>query len=195
MRILQHLRGEVPIFGVNTGRVGILAHASPQEYKSALKKAIESFEIEKFPRISCVAEGEELLALNEIAFFGRDVLECIRVKLSIDEKVLDYIRCKGIIIATSVGSTAYSLSVGGPVVEPGVEAIIINVLMPLRSIWRPVLIRMDRRIGLEGEAWVIADEQKKAYTNIAEVRKSRNPAVFFKKERIPDVLLRIRTVS
>lgn len=194
LRILQHLRSEVPIFGINTGRVGIFTHTSSENFKSALKRAIESFEVEKFHRLSCIAGDEELLALNEIAIFGRNATEIIEAKISIDGKFLDVLRCKAVIIATPVGSTAYSLSAGGPVVDPYTEVMILTALIPLRA-WRPIVLKMDRRIRVEAEGVVIADGQKRVCAEVAEIKKSEYPAVFFKKERIPEVFMKIRTVS
>jgi len=194
LRTLQYIRSEIPIFGVNTGRVGILTHSSPQNFKRMLKSAIENFEVEKFHRLSCIAGDEELLALNEITFFTTNISEVVDLKINIDEKILDVLRCKALIIATSIGSTAYSLSAGGPVVDPYAEVMILTALLPAK-IWRPIVLKMDHRIRVEGEGIVTADGQKKVYTEVAEVKKSKYPATFFKKERVPEVFLKIKAIS
>ncbi len=195
LRILQHLRRSPPIFGINTGRVGLLTHATPVNFRKILADALRNFEVEEFPRLSCRVGEEELLALNEIALFATEVARMIEAEIKIDGKTFDILRCDGIIVATQIGSTGYALSTGGPVVEPRVEAMIVTAVAPFRIGWRPIVLSMERRVEVLAEGVAIADGQKRVRVERIEVVKSKYPAVFFKKERLSELLDKIKGIS
>ncbi len=195
LRILQYLRDEVPIFGINTGRVGILTHAKKEDFKEKLKKALETFEVEKFPRIECLAGDEELIALNEIVFASREVAKMIEAEIFVDGYHIDTLRCDSVIVASQIGSTGYSFSVGGPIVEPYLQAMVISAVAPFRIGWRPLVLKMDRKVKIVAEGLAIADGQKRVFAEEIEVFKSKYPATFFKKERIFEIVKKVREIS
>ncbi|MET1124052.1 MAG: NAD(+)/NADH kinase [Archaeoglobaceae archaeon] len=194
LKILQFLRREVPIFGINTGKVGILTHATPEDFEEKLRKAIESFEVEKFPRLSCHAGGVELLALNEVAFFAREVARMLDVEVLVNDCSVARLRCDGVLVSTPIGSTGYSLSAGGPIVDPYCEVVVIAAVAPFTLSWRHMVVGMDRVIKLRGEGLAIADGQRRVECSEVVIKKSRHPAVFFKKERLAETLERVRTL-
>ncbi|MEM0350938.1 MAG: NAD(+)/NADH kinase, partial [Archaeoglobaceae archaeon] len=67
LSILQEVKKCPPIFGINTGKVGILTHSRPENFEVELRKAIKKFETEEFTRLSCSCDAGEFLALNEVA--------------------------------------------------------------------------------------------------------------------------------
>ena len=184
LRILQKLKRCPPLFGINTGRVGLLTHASPENFEVELKKAVEKFEVERFPRVSCSAMPD-VLALNEIAVLSRKPAKMIDVALRVDGVEVDRIRCDGFIVATQIGSTGYAFSAGGPVVEPYLECFVLIPIAPFRFGWKPYVVSMERKIEVTAEkAVVVADGQKSVdFDGEITIEKSEFPAVFFKNEK------------
>lgn len=185
LRVLQYLRKkEVPIFGINVGRLGILTHSSPENFESELKKAILNFEVERFPRLSCETEEGELLALNEIAVFSGEIAKMMYGEVYVDGELVEALRCDGLIVATPIGSTAYSLSVGGPVVDPYAEVIVLSAVAPFKISWRPMIFKMDRKIEIKVKGLAIADGQKRVEIDGVVIKKAKYGAIFFKKNRM-----------
>lgn len=198
LRVLQKIKYCPPIFGINTGRIGLLAHSTPENFEFKLKKAVRDFEIETFPRLMCSVKSEELLALNEFAILSRQPGKMMDVKIYLDGVEVDRLRCDGVIVATQIGSTGYAFSAGGPVVDPYLDSITIVPIAPFRFGWKPFVVSMDRKIeiGVE-EAILIADGQNNVdVTGSVEICKSKHPAVFFKKElRISELFRKVKSIK
>lgn len=184
LSILRELRKCPPIFGINIGRVGYLTHANSSDFEERLKKALEKFETESFDRLKCSCEGKECLALNEVAFFGRERGKLTEIAIRIDSEEVEKLRCDGIIAATQIGSTAYAFSAGGPVVEPYHASMILVPLAPFRFGWKPVVVRIDRVVEFESKepGIVIADGKTQFESSKVTITKSEFPAVFFRRE-------------
>ena len=197
LRILQKLRHCPPIFGINMGRVGLLTHSNPENFQERLKKAVEEFEIEIFPRLKCNVDGREILALNEIAVVSKQPAKLIHVEIRVDDILADRIRCDGIIISTQIGSTGYAFSAGGPVVDPYLDCITIVPLAPFRYGWKPFIVNIERKIEVEADnPLVIADGQTSAEPkDTVRVEKSEFPAVFFKNdERFRELFIKVKNI-
>lgn len=138
---------ETPVFGINLGRLGFLAQAKPAEIKTAVKKLINGeYTVQK--RMMLEASGEKATALNDIVIKGDSFSRTSRLYLSINGKpVCDYL-ADGIIIATPTGSTAYTLSAGGPVIYPGMEAIVIVPICPHTLTARPLVVPSNEKIEI-----------------------------------------------
>ncbi len=197
LSILQAVKKCPPIFGINTGRIGLLTHSTPENFREKLREAIETFETEEFPRICCLAAGKELLALNEVVLMSERQAKLLTVTVKIDGVVADRIRCDGMIVATQIGSTGYAFSAGGPVIEPYLNSFIVIPLAPFRFGWKPIVVRSDRKIELESTGGVvIADGQSSVKASKAIITKSKYPAVFFKREDRLSVLFdRIKRIE
>lgn len=114
----------IPVFGVNLGRLGFLAQSSPCEIQKSIQKIIHN-EIKIEDRLMLSAMPGRLSALNDIVIKNENFSRTARIEVSINgNKVCDYIS-DGIIIATPTGSTAYNISVGGPILTPSLNAFII----------------------------------------------------------------------
>ena len=194
LRILQKIKSCPPIFGINTGRVGLLTHSTPENFEEILKKAVESFEVEKFPRLTC----RDILALNEFAILSKRPGKMMDVEIELDGVEVDRLRCDGIIVATQIGSTGYAFSAGGPVVDPYLDCIIIVPIAPFRYGWKPFVVDINREIEISAEnAVLIADGQSSVdVTGSVRIYKSEHPAVFFKKElRISELFRKVRSIE
>ncbi len=147
----------IPILGINTGRLGFLADISPEEIEETLKDIYEgNYKIEDRNVLKVSSEGKELneypYALNEIAILKRDSSSMITIHTEINDAYLATYEADGLLISTPTGSTAYSLSVGGPIIVPQLDTVAITPVAPHSLNMRPIVIRDDWKITLDVES-------------------------------------------
>ena len=147
----------IPILGINTGRLGFLADISPMEIEATFDEIFNnkySIEERSVLKLTCQDGGKtkEAFALNEIAVLKRDSSSMISIKTVINEQLLTTYQADGLIVATPTGSTAYSLSVGGPIVVPQSNTISITPVAPHSLNIRPLVICDDWPIKLHVES-------------------------------------------
>jgi len=135
----------IPIAGVNTGRMGFLANISADEIGNSIDMLCKSdYELieRSLLQISHPAgifEGDNSSALNEITIQKAD-LSMITISVYVDETHLNTYWADGLIVSTATGSTAYNLSVGGPILSPDDESIIISPIAPHNLTIRPIVL-------------------------------------------------------
>ncbi len=136
---------EVPILGINLGRLGFLSQAKSSQADKAIEYILNgSFKIED--RIMLSALDGKLNALNDIVIKGDSFSRTSRLYVHInDNLVCDYL-ADGIIISTPTGSTAYTLSAGGPILSPVLDAVVIVPICPHTMNARPIVIPSDEII-------------------------------------------------
>jgi len=149
----------IPIAGVNTGRMGFLANISSDEIGKSIEMlckgeydVVERCLLElKEP--SDIFEKNTSFALNEIAIQKAD-LSMITISVFVDEIYLNTYWADGLIVSTATGSTAYNLSVGGPILSPGDESIIISPIAPHNLTIRPIVLSGEGtiRMVIEGRS-------------------------------------------
>lgn len=118
-----------PLLGFNVGTVGFLTEADPYMLKSCIDKLLDGdFRIEErsLLNITCTGTGESFVALNDVVVTRGGYARLIRVESYINDELHDTITADGIIVATPTGSTGYSLSAGGPVIEPSMNCMVIT---------------------------------------------------------------------
>src|SRR5574344_1644635 len=147
----------IPILGINTGRLGFLADISPNEIQDTIKDIFSNnYRIEERSVLDLVSQDQSLkgypFGLNEIAVLKRDSSSMITIHTSINDAYLATYQADGLIIATPTGSTAYSLSVGGPIIVPHSNTIAITPVAPHSLNIRPIVIRDDWKITLDVES-------------------------------------------
>ena len=147
----------VPILGINTGRLGFLADISPEEMEETLDEIYNNhYKIEERSVLQLHCNNERLMqspyALNEIAVLKRDSSSMISIHTAINGAPLTTYQADGLIIATPTGSTAYSLSVGGPIIVPHSKTIAITPVAPHSLNMRPIVICDDWEITLDVES-------------------------------------------
>lgn len=147
----------IPILGVNMGRLGFLADIAPQEIASCLKALYaDDYAVEDRAVIRVVAEVEQLsegdCALNDVAILKRDTASMISIRASIDGEYLTTYQADGLIVSTPTGSTAYSLSNGGPIIVPGTGVLLMTAVAPHSLNIRPIVIPDTAEIALEVES-------------------------------------------
>lgn len=144
---------ETPILGVNIGRLGFLAEITTDELFQGMENILKgSYKIERrmVLKAEIVGKGRKLCALNDIVLNRGDFSRTIKVETYVDGEHLNAYIGDGLIIATPTGSTAYSLSAGGPIVAPTLEAIIINPICPHDLAARPIIVPADKVIKIVG---------------------------------------------
>ena len=130
---------DVPIMGINLGRLGFLSQAKPEQINDAVDSILNGFfKIEN--RIMLSALEGRMNALNDIVIKGDGFSRTSRLYVHINDNIVcDYL-ADGIIISTPTGSTAYTLSAGGPILVPTLDAIVIVPICPHTMNARPIVI-------------------------------------------------------
>ena len=147
----------IPIVGINTGRLGFLADISPEDIETAFAHiAIGDYRIEERKVLQTTCDNQTLkgypFALNEVSVLKRDSSSMISIHTSINEEYLTTYQADGLIIATPTGSTAYSLSVGGPIMVPQSGIMALTPVAPHSLNMRPIVIRDDCEVTLDIES-------------------------------------------
>ena len=147
----------IPIIGINTGRLGFLADISPEEIENTFTRIMQGdYKTEERKVLQIECEGQELkgypYALNEVAVLKRDSSSMISIHTTVNGEFLNTYQADGLIIATPTGSTAYSLSVGGPIMVPQSGIMALTPVAPHSLNVRPIVIRDDCEIMLDIES-------------------------------------------
>ena len=147
----------IPILGINTGRLGFLADISPEEMEDTFVELYDHrYRIEERSVLQLRCNDPHLMrepyALNEIAVLKRDSSSMITIRASVGGMPLATYQADGLIVATPTGSTAYSLSVGGPIIAPDSKTIALTPVAPHSLNIRPIVICDDREITLDVES-------------------------------------------
>jgi NAD+ kinase len=147
---------ETPILGVNLGRVGFLTTATRQSLDPSLDALVAGrYVIERRQALQAEIKdgsgnGRALqMAMNDIAVHKGGVARVVRVNVFIQGENVGPYSADGIIVATPTGSTAYSLSAGGPIVVPGVEAMVVTPIAAHTLAVRPLVVPSSYRIVIE----------------------------------------------
>ena len=145
------------ILGINTGRLGFLADVSPEEMEDTFNDIYSNnYRIEDRSVLQVSCKEQELkgypFGLNEIAVLKRDSSSMISIHTAINGAYLTTYQADGLVIATPTGSTAYSLSIGGPVIVPHSNTIAITPVAPHSRNGRPIGRNEDWEITLDVES-------------------------------------------
>jgi NAD+ kinase len=146
----------IPILGINTGRLGFLANVAKNEISGAIDAlAQKKFNIEKRALLSVIQPknlfGEVNYGLNELTILKKDSSAMVTIHTYINGDYLNSYFADGLIVATPTGSTAYSLSCGGPLVMPGSQNFIITPIAPHNLNVRPLVISDNNIVTLKVE--------------------------------------------
>ncbi len=148
---------QIPILGVNMGRLGFLADITPEELPVAIHQIytgdvhVEERSVLQLEYDKGQPEGYPF-ALNEVAVLKRDMSSMISIRVSINGEYLTTYQADGLIINTPTGSTGYALSVGGPIMQPGSHTLGIVPVAPHSLTVRPVMLTDDSVITLSVSA-------------------------------------------
>lgn len=158
-----------PVLGINLGSLGFLTEISQDRTYQSLEQVIRGqYRVEQRAIIRAEYGGQTHHALND--FDIRVPTRLVELTVSIDGELVSRYFADGLLVATPTGSTAYSLSAGGPVVDPDMDAYVITPVCPHTLSLRPMIVSMDKTIavnvqGKNEEAVMVADGQTVARLN------------------------------
>jgi NAD+ kinase len=143
-------RRGVPIVGINLGHVGFLASAGPDAGSHALERlSRRAFTIERRLALEArLGTAEPLVAVNDVVVHKGGIARVIRLAVHVDGEPVGPYSADGIIVATPTGSTAYSMSAGGPIVAPSVDALVMTAICPHTLAVRPLVLPSTARIAI-----------------------------------------------
>ena len=146
----------VPILGINTGRLGFLSNLAKDQIDQTLQRFnAGQYEFQKRSLLRVHTENDlfsdENFALNELTLQKKDTSSMIKVHAYLGDKFLNTYWADGLIVATPTGSTAYSLSCGGPIITPGCQVHILTPIAPHNLNVRPVVVPDHMPISLQVE--------------------------------------------
>ncbi len=151
---IRHLN--IPILGINTGRLGFLATVQKTQIKEAIEALYhKDFSLKKreLLKVSTNSNSDDFkglnFALNEVAINRKDSTSMIVINTFIDDEFLNSYWADGLIIATPTGSTGYSLSCGGPVITPSAKSLVVTPIAPHNLNVRPLVIPNSSKIRLQ----------------------------------------------
>lgn len=148
---------EIPMVGINTGRLGFLADITEDKAGNAIRMIHNGqYTLEKRSLLEIstdrIPKGVRPFALNDIAVLKHDVSSMISIHALVDGQPLTTYMADGLVVATPTGSTAYSLSVGGPVIAPGTDVMELTPVAPHSLTMRPLILQNSRIITLNIES-------------------------------------------
>lgn len=158
LRAASMVRGkQIPILGINIGRLGFLADVNAQEIERTIQALYEGdYTVDTRAVIQVETEGQPLqgydCALNDVAILKRDNASMITIHTTINGDYLTTYQADGLILSTPTGSTAYSLSNGGPIIVPGTHVFSLTAVAPHSLNVRPIVVSEDSEIKLTIES-------------------------------------------
>jgi NAD+ kinase len=168
---------EIPLLGINFGTMGFLTEISPDNWKEAIDRVLEGrYSIEKRSKIDVSINGKNVgKALNEVVLKTAVPVEMLSLEVKENDQEIETVMADGIIVSTPTGSTAYSMSVGGPIVDRRVKAFIITSISPFKLGARPVVVPDKSKIsikisGKKRGVVVIDGEFRKEVTSADEIQ-------------------------
>ncbi len=181
--------GEGDLLGINSGSLGFLAELMADEVERYLPKVLAGdYRVENRMRIRVTVDGRRLPdCLNEAVVHTANVSKIRAFEIRVDGQLVQRVRADGIIVATPTGSTSYSLSAGGPIVDPRMDAIIVSAIAPFAPYFRPLVFppKGRVRVGLTRpkECLLVLDGQREVPlkgTETLEFTASERPARFIR---------------
>jgi NAD+ kinase len=141
---------EKPIFAINSGGMGFLSEVESKYAIDGLKRLTEGdYNIEERAKLKITLDGKRLTdATNEVTVQTDRIAKILYLKLFVDDELIETMGADGVIIATPTGSTSYALSVGGPIMDPTVNAMIVAPLAPFKLSARPWIVPLGKNVRM-----------------------------------------------
>ncbi len=185
----------VPIFGINMGRVGFLSEAQPGEWQEKLTKVLEGeYWLERRLRMQAFLQRDDVIidsytALNDVVLGRGQQARVIRLHLLVDGDLVTTYVADALIVATPTGSTAYAMAAGGPLLPPQLQNFVIVPVASHLSLDRPLVLHEEAviavRVEMDHEANLTADGQQGAALESGDwikIQKHERPCLFARVE-------------
>lgn len=144
-------RTNAPILGVNAGALGFLTEITEECLKEGIRRLLAGdYFIEDRVKLATRVGNERLYdATNEAVVHTAHIAKIRHFRVYVDDQLAMDVRADGIIVATSTGSTCYAMSVGGPIIDPRLEAFVIAPMAPFKFATRPLVVPASSHVMLE----------------------------------------------
>lgn len=148
-------RLDVPVLGANLGNLGFLSTVDADRVEEMVKRLItDIYRVEERMMLQARAyqgghEAIRVMALNEVVLEREKVSRVVDIKVCVGDETVATYTADGFIVSTPTGSTAYSLSAGGPVVEPDVQAMVLTSVCAHSPLWRSIVVSPKKTVTLE----------------------------------------------
>lgn len=142
---------EKPIFAINSGGMGFLSEVESKYARDGLQRVIDGkYNVEERAKLKVTVDDKRLPdAANEVTVQTARIAKMIYLQLTVENELLETFGADGVIIATPTGSTSYALSAGGPILDPGVDGMVIAPLAPFKLAARPWVVPLGKKIGVK----------------------------------------------
>ena len=151
----------VPLLGINFGRIGFLSEIDVESFSAALDNIkADRFTMDSCMMLSCrVNGGEPMHCLNEAVLYRKNFSGVVSINVNINGADAGTVSCDGLIVSTPTGATGYTISAGGPIIAPGLDAAIITPICPHTLSFRPIITSKDSvvRLTLKQEGFLAMD--------------------------------------
>jgi NAD+ kinase len=146
LKALQDI--DKPIFAINSGGMGFLSEVESKYALEGLQRVVDGrYTVEERAKLKVMINGERVAdATNEVTLQTARIAKIMYFQLFVEDELLDTLGADGVIIATPTGSTSYALSVGGPIMDPSVNAMVIALLAPFRLSARPWVVPLQKKV-------------------------------------------------
>lgn len=155
---------QIPLLGVNLGRIGFLSETSVSEFDAALQSIQNGeYRLEYKMMLSCsINNGTEYYCLNDFLLYKHSFSGVAHINISVNGLDAGSVFCDGLIVSTPTGSTGYSISAGGPVISPGLDVSIVTPICPHSLYMRPIVSPADADLCfvMQSEGYLSADGQQ-----------------------------------
>lgn len=147
------LRYDKPLLGINTGRLGFLAQIEANEIELLSRLASGNYKINSYMILQVTIDGDDTVryAINDVVISKGNLSHLVDLDISEHGKSIASYRADGLIFATPIGSTAYSLSAGGPIVNPTIDTIILTPICPHSLFDRTVLLSPELQLQVRSK--------------------------------------------
>lgn len=182
------LMWDVPVLGFNLGTLGFLAGAEPEDLEAAVELLIAgNYEVEERTTVAASVGGVTAVGVNDVVVEKVDSTRLVALDVAIDRKPFVHYRADGLVVATPTGSTAYSFSAGGPLVDPRVEALVMTPVASHSLFDRPLVLpgSAEIEVTVTRDRLVKVNVDKGDLGELGEgetvtIRKAERPARFIK---------------
>jgi len=162
LRALEKI--DKPIFAVNSGGMGFLCEEESKYAKEGIQRVIDKdYNVEERAKLKVTVDGKRLPdAANEITVQTARIAKIMYLQVFVESELLETFGADGVIVATPTGSTSYSLSAGGPILDPAVDAMVIAPIAPFKLAARPWVVPLKKKVGIKllhksKESYIVID--------------------------------------
>jgi NAD+ kinase len=182
---------QVPVLGINLGRLGFLADIHPHDFNDCFVDLLKGdYRVTEHLMFECVLEGRTVLGLNEVVVHAMPPMRMLDLELEVDEIAVSRFSGDGLIVSSPIGSTAHNLSAGGPILGQELAAFVITPICPHTLTYRPIVESADKTYTIrlsrnEQEAAVVVDGQTVASMAMGQRLTIRKAPVSFRLVKMP----------